>query len=902
MLGTTALFLWPGKAYALYKIGPFETSSIYMYVVIGTISMGVLLPSLDLGTAKIVLILNCIVLTMAAETDGEHDVLDPLKYCICGFIGLLCAAIAHMLPFPGSRAINLAKSYIVEAQSCLAGAAATLCRAYELERHNKTRLLAHGEFLLSMCREAKKSAAKHIPDAVLEESTLKKSKGFFMPYQRMIDEQDSVSVALNKRIEVLTSLSQSLRGIVLGLKAIDRQEGLSQVNKLKPRLHSMRQGAFATWSADTDKTTAELATEMADTKAENSKPNFLSKKQRDRNRAPSSDELIGNIHLLIEIFDGLVGPGIASVGDSIARVLFSNSVQFQNCAPDCVECFEPCHQEVLEHDIKALDMALVDSRKRTWYKANTEAYLIWGPPLGRSLVIECIFQAGYALKENAQAGTAPVPEPSEKPAAQEAETSKGSPWLVTQIAGVTEVFKTERETWIYALKLTAAILIALWLGEMVTGSGLWAGAAVCFVGPRNLADSAGSYRLASLRLQGTVVGGMAGAVILLTIDTEKVGLLHYTAMTFWVFICAFWNISQTTAYGAFVAMLTPYFLAQSPVAAAADVETWVFHRIEQNVIGVLVYMAVEMLVYPSQAFDLFQKELASTLRELIKSMAVLMREEMSNTCSKCREDAATDAFEILQGLQSRLDRLKKLLDETRLEPFWIFRPGIPLGRVEIMLEEDMDHLKTNLGLMQVVLKRWSDQDEGATRDLQHIFKALQPSLTRLQRKTAIWFNCLAAELESSALSADLHSETAAAASAAEQALDAFENQHSSICANLITLSQLREDGTIPSNQAVLPIHTIVFCTRSIFEATRSLANCVRQICIAHGTKRLNEAIDHIEVDFLKQTASHLRLAESSRNVPLYDRSPSDPLETVELGSLEDMDPTSSVCVLCGGAM
>jgi len=77
---------------------------------------------------------------------------------------------------------------------------------------------------------------------------------------------------------------------------------------------------------------------------------------------------------------------------------------------------------------------------------------------------------------------------------------------------------------------------------------------------------------------------------------------------------------------------------------------------------------------------------------------------------------------------------------------------------------------------------------------------------------------------------------------------------------------------------------------------------VRQICIAHGTKRLNEAIDHIEVDFLKQTASHLRLAESSRNVPLYDRSPSDPLETVELGSLEDMDPTSSVCVLCGGAM
>ncbi len=69
----------------------------------------------------------------------------------------------------------------------------------------------------------------------------------------------------------------------------------------------------------------------------------------------------------------------------------------------------------------------------------------------------------------------------------------------------------------YAIKLTAANLIAMYLGFVLTGSGFWAAVSVCVMGPREALHGGSTFRVGLMRAGGTVIGSMWGYVVALVV-------------------------------------------------------------------------------------------------------------------------------------------------------------------------------------------------------------------------------------------------------------------------------------------------------------------------------------------------------------------------------------------------
>jgi hypothetical protein len=78
----------------------------------------------------------------------------------------------------------------------------------------------------------------------------------------------------------------------------------------------------------------------------------------------------------------------------------------------------------------------------------------------------------------------------------------------------------------YAFRLTAASLLALYLGNVMVGSGLWAATAVAVMGPRESVRGGSIFKVGLLRVTGTVVGSMWGYVVALISggQGQRVGL------------------------------------------------------------------------------------------------------------------------------------------------------------------------------------------------------------------------------------------------------------------------------------------------------------------------------------------------------------------------------------------
>ncbi len=92
-------------------------------------------------------------------------------------------------------------------------------------------------------------------------------------------------------------------------------------------------------------------------------------------------------------------------------------------------------------------------------------------------------------------------------------------------------------------------------GTVMTGSGLWAGVAVCFIGPRDSTRAGGTFRTGILRAGGTVCGSMWGYLVgYFTSGMSEPGWLLYPLLAVWVFFCGFVRVNPSTAYGAQVCM------------------------------------------------------------------------------------------------------------------------------------------------------------------------------------------------------------------------------------------------------------------------------------------------------------------------------------------------------------
>jgi hypothetical protein len=229
---------------------------------------------------------------------------------------------------------------------------------------------------------------------------------------------------------------------------------------------------------------------------------------------------------------------------------------------------------------------------------------------------------------------------------------------------------------LYALKMTATVVGAAALGQLTSGSGQWAAIAVQIVGARDGVFFGGPFRTAALRLRGTAAG-VCFTAVLLAIDTAVApnvpppphGLLSRPLapllgpIALWV---ALWGPiragNPANAYAAMVAQYTPYIILFYP-NAVTEGRAFAYTRIEQNLLGLALFFAVEMCVAPQRASGALRAAAAEAAR---RGSAALRRPACGSATCEATADAAAAAS--LAAARGSVARTRALLAEASAEP------------------------------------------------------------------------------------------------------------------------------------------------------------------------------------------------------------------------------------------
>lgn len=133
----------------------------------------------------------------------------------------------------------------------------------------------------------------------------------------------------------------------------------------------------------------------------------------------------------------------------------------------------------------------------------------------------------------------------------------------------------------------------------------WAVVAVC----QSLTSHPGSsFRSAWNRIQGTVLGGMAGIAALGWCGlTSPFAIVAF--ITVWTLFCCFSRRSSVYGEAAVTAALTAPVIMLGPVGG----EQGVMLRVEQTVLGCLIYSLIDNLLYPVRAKLDLRRELVASL-------------------------------------------------------------------------------------------------------------------------------------------------------------------------------------------------------------------------------------------------------------------------------------------------
>ena len=148
----------------------------------------------------------------------------------------------------------------------------------------------------------------------------------------------------------------------------------------------------------------------------------------------------------------------------------------------------------------------------------------------------------------------------------------------------------------------ASIGILLNMGFATT----WGVIAVC----QALSSHPGSsFKSGYDRIQGTVLGGMYGIVVLdwLELDSQVAILL---SLTVWVFFCSFNRMSSLYGEVAVVAAITAPVIMIGPIAG----EQGAMIRIQQTILGTVIYVVIDNLCWPVRAKIDLRRELLTSLR------------------------------------------------------------------------------------------------------------------------------------------------------------------------------------------------------------------------------------------------------------------------------------------------
>mmetsp|Transcript_6567 Transcript_6567/g.23152 ORF Transcript_6567/g.23152 Transcript_6567/m.23152 type:complete len:706 (-) Transcript_6567:1245-3362(-) len=226
----------------------------------------------------------------------------------------------------------------------------------------------------------------------------------------------------------------------------------------------------------------------------------------------------------------------------------------------------------------------------------------------------------------------------------------------------------------YALKLALAIALAGWFGDRTSGSGTWASLAVAFVGPSGSSAVGGSFHTAELRLQGTVGGALFAYFALVVIDGNSTGaeVGRLLLLAAWAGALTLVRYNKERAYAGIVAAFTAYVVVMSaPVAALTDrsqAQDLAHRRIEQNLLGLLVFVGFELLVRPVLASTLAKDSLVASVCAVKSGAKAVLATAAPQDCNTCHVRDVSDAGDTLAAASASISKYVALQGAAAMEP------------------------------------------------------------------------------------------------------------------------------------------------------------------------------------------------------------------------------------------
>ena len=271
-------------------------------------------------------------------------------------------------------------------------------------------------------------------------------------------------------------------------------------------------------------------------------------------------------------------------------------------------------------------------------------------------------------------------------------------------------FRLDADQLAYAVKLSFAAATAGSIGWATSGSGLWAAVTVAMVGTREGRAVGGSFNAALLRMQGTVIGAMFSFALVVLVTGGDEGVVAAGAsvgrlllLASFAALSAFLRLNPEYAYAGVVAAFTAYVVAlgipdDADVAAA---RAFAHGRVEQNLLGLLVLVAVEFAVFPVFAHDAARVAAGHTVLAAKGAAETVYDATVGTDCALCRARAAEDAAFSLTAVCASLATQKALLMQAAAEPH-LWSSAFPL-RAHQQMVTDLENTRRVLGLMRKAL-------------------------------------------------------------------------------------------------------------------------------------------------------------------------------------------------------
>ena len=401
----------------------------------------------------------------------------------------------------------------------------------------------------------------------------------------------------------------------------------------------------------------------------------------------------------------------------------------------------------------------------------------------------------------------------------------------------------DRVRLIYATKLVASVVAAAWLGQLTCGSGLWAAITAQIVGGRDNLFSGGSFRVATSRLTGTVLGAMWGYVLLILFGDAPFGVV-LPLLAAWTALFALVRASPRTAYLGLVAKFTPLIIALDSTRTS-DKRLFAYRRIEQNLIGILAFVLIEFVVAPRRASSLLLSALADVMRATAAVVTTAWDPVLLGArCVTCASSDTASTVDAQAALTAKLTYARTLLAEAGEEPA-LLRPAALLPPIQSILSMHDGALGSMLSLMQTAATA------SAAHGTATLHADIRDETARLRAALRELYCSIAADLEAGVISRGvIH-----ASVAVTQAMAAFESCYTEALGRHREAHRDHAVQIVPTS-TVLPLDTLIWTTRQLIQLTDGVEAAVR---VALRTK-------HAELLQLQAAPQRLSVAISDHHV------------------------------------